>query len=229
MALEDHRVRVGAERRERMRARLTEAALLVFGERGVDGSVIDEIIRVAGVARGTYYNYYRSNEELLEAVATDAGNEVMDVVDPVVRVRQDPAARIAAGVRLWLRLARRYPHLAAFFRRAGSYMFSNTEVRDYLRRDLSAGLEVGRFRVADLNLAFDLVAGPVLAAINTMLVEDVPVAYGDHLARSVLMALGVSAAEAEALATEPLDDPVLPPASLIERSGALQLRGGKVT
>jgi AcrR family transcriptional regulator len=220
---EDHRVRVAAERRERMQARLSEAALLVIGERGVDGSVIDEIARVAGVARGTFYNYFRGNEDLLAAVATEAGDEMMRAVDPVAISDTDPAVRVSNGIRLWLLLCRRYPHLAAFLRRAGSYALTHSSlVRDFLPRDIGAGIRSGRFHVDDERLAFDLVVGPVLSAINTMLTDEVAADYPDRLAAGVLLALGIDAAEAGVIATRPLGDPGLPSESLIERSGALQ-------
>ncbi len=51
---EDHRPRVAAEKRARMRRKLIENALLVFAEKGVDASVIDDVIRTANVSRGTF-------------------------------------------------------------------------------------------------------------------------------------------------------------------------------
>ena len=64
MNREDHRVRMAAKRRERTRAKLMEAALLVFGERGAEAIVIDEVTQLAKVARGTLYNYFRGNRGL---------------------------------------------------------------------------------------------------------------------------------------------------------------------
>src|SRR5215472_11412241 len=64
----DHRTRVGQARRARTQARIIAAALRVFTEHGPqDPPVIDDFIRAAGVARGTFYNYYKSVGELLEA------------------------------------------------------------------------------------------------------------------------------------------------------------------
>ena len=64
-ALPDHRTRVAAERRARMHRKLVESALLVFAEKGVDASVIEDVIAAADVSRGTFYNYFRTNGELL--------------------------------------------------------------------------------------------------------------------------------------------------------------------
>ncbi|MBO6634516.1 MAG: helix-turn-helix transcriptional regulator, partial [Parvibaculum sp.] len=40
-----------------MRAILIEASLRLFAQKGVDATTIDEIVTVAGVAKGTFYNY----------------------------------------------------------------------------------------------------------------------------------------------------------------------------
>jgi AcrR family transcriptional regulator len=61
--------------------------------------VIDEVITTAGVSRGTFYTYFNSNEGLLCAVAEEVGNQIPQIVDPVVRKCDDPAARVACGVR----------------------------------------------------------------------------------------------------------------------------------
>ena len=144
MKSEDHRTRAGAYRREKMRSRLIESALLVFARRGVEGSVIDEVITTAEVSRGTFYNYFRTNEELLTAVAQEVGNQMLEVVDPVVREHTDPAVRVACGVRLTLMVARAHPHLAAFIGRVGPpALGAQSLVTEYLPRDLADGMAEG--------------------------------------------------------------------------------------
>ena len=71
----DHRPRVAAERRARMRRKLVESALLVFAEKGVDASVIEDVIAAAGVSRGTFYNYFCTNGELLAAAITSSATK----------------------------------------------------------------------------------------------------------------------------------------------------------
>ena len=65
----DHRTRVGRERRERTQARIIEAALRVFAEKGPDAPIIDDFIKAAGVARGTFYNYFPSKDAILREFA----------------------------------------------------------------------------------------------------------------------------------------------------------------
>src|SRR5579883_2750479 len=103
--LEDHRPRVAAERRARMRRALVEAALLVFAEKGVDASVIDDVISAAGVSRGTFYNYFRTNTELMIAANEELGNELVRHIEESVGSMPSPAARLMTGIRLYFEMA----------------------------------------------------------------------------------------------------------------------------
>ena len=217
----DHRTRVGADRREKMRMRLIESAMLVFAGYGADGSVIDEVIRTAEVSRGTFYNYFRTHEELLTAVAGEVANQMLQIVDPVVRGQADPAARVAYGVRLTLKVARAHPHLAAFLARVGPPALNQQSlVTEVLPRDLAAGMASGRFDEKHPRLAFDLVTGPVLAGLHTLMTTDVPETYAEDMAQAVLMALGVTPATARKLANLPIAAIALAPDSLLVRAQA---------
>jgi AcrR family transcriptional regulator len=217
---EDHRPRVGAERRERMHNRLVESALVVFGQRGVDATIVDELIRTAGVSRGTFYNYFRTNEEVLVAVSVAVSNEMLRLVDPFAHAEADPAARIAVGMRLFIDLAQQFPALGAFLSR-GSFrvLAGNGLINDYLPRDLKEGRDSGRFHIDDIEAAFDLVVGSTLAAVHRMQSSPLPEGHASRLASLALLALGLPAGEAEAIAYRPLLKLRLPPDSLLARAG----------
>ena len=97
----DHRTRVAAERRARMHRKLVESALLVFAEKGVDAPVIDDVIAAAGVSRGTFYNYFRTNGELLAAAIQELGNELVEHIEERVKAIPSPAERVFTGLRLY--------------------------------------------------------------------------------------------------------------------------------
>src|SRR5579862_1856074 len=71
------RVDIGREKRRRTRAALIEAAMKVFARLGPDAPIIDDFIAEAGVARGTFYNYFETREELLIAVATELSDRLL--------------------------------------------------------------------------------------------------------------------------------------------------------
>jgi len=88
-------------------------------KRGVDVPVIDDVIAAAGVSRGTFYNYFRTNAELLVAAIEELGNELVDMIESRVEASPSPAERLFTGFRLYLEAARRFPLFARFIARVG--------------------------------------------------------------------------------------------------------------
>src|SRR5207247_2764127 len=50
------------------RAQLLATALDVFAAKGLDGATVKDLSDAAGVAQGLLYHYFRSKDELLQAV-----------------------------------------------------------------------------------------------------------------------------------------------------------------
>lgn len=221
----DHRTIVAAQRRKRMRQRLVENALLIFAEHGIDSSVINKVVTVAEVSRGTFYNYFRTDEELFIAVAIEVSNEILRIVNPLVMQQQTGAARVACGVRSVMALARRYPVLPEFLDRGGLAALCHGElVNDIVPRDLMQGISEGSFKVTDMRLALDLVLGPVYLGFHTLLTAEIDADYDQRLAKGILMALGVTEKTAERIIRIPLDAPVIPDDSLIQRAHVRRAR-----
>jgi AcrR family transcriptional regulator len=61
---------VRARVREATREALLEAAEQTFAEQGIEGSRIEDIAARAGIAVGTFYNYFQDRDDLLKALAT---------------------------------------------------------------------------------------------------------------------------------------------------------------
>jgi AcrR family transcriptional regulator len=73
-------------RRRTPSARLLEAAKEAFARRGYAEVNVDDLCRAARIAKGSFYRYYRSKEELLvaaaESLAEDLGREVAGRLPP---------------------------------------------------------------------------------------------------------------------------------------------------
>lgn len=50
------------------REQILKAALQVFGESGLDGANVRDIIRVSELSPGTFYNYFQSKEEIFDVL-----------------------------------------------------------------------------------------------------------------------------------------------------------------
>jgi AcrR family transcriptional regulator len=199
----DHRTRVGRERRARTRLRIVEAALRVFAEKGPDTPVIDDFIQAAEVARGTFYNHFRTTEELLTATSNWLENDLMTAIETVNGRLEDPVQRLATGIRLWLHLSRGDAVFCAFLVRS---RFRGRIVEQHLARDLGGGLESGRLVAPSIDIARDLVVGAVREAQVRMMGARVPKAYPEDVARLILRALRVDERRIGSLLQTPLPD-----------------------
>ena len=208
LGFEDHRVRVGAQRRGKTRLRLLQCALAVFTEKGPDVAVIDDFIAAAGVSRGTFYNHFKTTHELLLTLATAMSDEVLHIVDPLVLPLDEPVQRFATGTRLYMQMAVRYPLWGSFITRVGTRIATRGQLIDvYLTRDLELARMSGRIDVDSVLGARDLVLGSIFYGIETMLSEHTRANHPEHLMRSVLIGLGLEPTEAQNIAFMPLPTP----------------------
>jgi AcrR family transcriptional regulator len=76
-----------SSRREVRRQELMEAAAAVFSAKGVTAASVDDIVRSAGVAKGTFYLYFATKDDAVNAVA---GAMVEGVAERVQAVATDP-------------------------------------------------------------------------------------------------------------------------------------------
>src|SRR5476649_1413896 len=62
------------------RQSILDAAREVFGELGYETATVRDIIRRTGLAAGTFYNYYRSKEEVFAALADDGARRFRPIL-----------------------------------------------------------------------------------------------------------------------------------------------------
>lgn len=201
----DYRARVGQQRREKTRALMMQSALRVFAAKGPDVPVIDDFIAAAGVARGTFYNYFKTTADLLAAVAGEMSDEVLGTIDPIVQKYDDPAVRIAVGTRLYVRMALRYPIWGEFLTRIGSRHTVRGKLLDtYLTRDIQAGMASGRFPKTNALVVRDIILGSIFYSIETLLTEPGHPDHIEDMLGTVLHGMGLPLDEAHAIAAIPL-------------------------
>ena len=197
----DHRTRLGQQRRARTQKRILEAALSVFAERGGEAPVIADFIEAAGVARGTFYNYYDSVDALLAATTAWLEEDLMLSIERELEGLADPADRLTLGVRLWLRKAQSDPVWCAFVAKAVTH---GDLVEKTLARDLRNGLRTGVFEFDSVPAARDLVVGTLHEAMRRMSGGRVPATFTDDVARLVFRGLGLSRRRVEAVLRRPV-------------------------
>ncbi len=206
--VEDHRVRVGAQRREKTRMRLIDSALEVVVAKGPDDAVIEDFIAAAGVSRGTFYNHFKTSNELMLTLATAMSDEVLQTIDPLVLSIPEPMHRFTTGARLYMQMALRYPLWGTFITRVGTRIAARGQLIDRnLTRDLIDARKDRRIRMDSVRVARDIVLGSIFYGIETMLTEPTHDHHPEHMMRCVLIGFGLDPVEADAIAFMPLPTP----------------------
>ena len=173
------------EARETRRRQLLDVALEVFSEKGYYEASITDVVTAAGVARGTFYQYFDSKEaifhELLDDLVSGLKQSVVGVdmspgalpvrdqlVDTVVRILNavDQNRRF---VHIVLRVA---VGLDESVDRKLDQFFG--ELKLLVRESLERGQTLGLIRPCDTELAAHCVLGSFRAVVEHYLGGDAP-------------------------------------------------------
>lgn len=193
-----------------MRASLMDAAVALVAESGAGAVSIDNVIRHAGVARGTFYNYFTTPADLMQSVGVELTEDLITTVDQIVRRHDDPAARVAIGLRAILACARASRVLAALIMQSGWPIAPpDHALRRLVAGDVARGLETSRFRPTPIAVAMALVGGLVVGTMPVYAEGVAPPDLDAQITETLLIGLGLSPDEASRLARVSLP-PVLP-------------------
>ena len=91
------RAEIGREKRARTRAQLVAAANSLYAKQAVESVTVDDVVREAGVAKGTFYVHFTGLDALNAAVAEELVRSFDELLQPVRLSLDDPALRIAFG------------------------------------------------------------------------------------------------------------------------------------
>jgi AcrR family transcriptional regulator len=196
---------------ERRKAR-TRAALLRAAQQFLSQSTwvevsVAHITEAAGVAVGSFYYHFDSKEELFDAAVRETLDQQALAVAAVTQSLDDSAEKYAVGVRTTGRLSRTYPVLARVMVNNGlSYVTTTHGLGALALRDLTEGMESGRFAIDDPELLFVATGGAVLALLSHL--DSHPeidaARAADELARAMLRMCGLTRRQAASVVARPL-------------------------
>lgn len=213
-------------RAERTRAALVAAGRRLFCERPIDAVTVDDIVRAAGVGKGSFYNHFTDRGGLVEAISAEIRASIERGVALANAEVEDPARRVARAVCTYLRFAIDEPERAGVMMRVNSGRVSlSAPLNRGLVDDISAGLRSGRFAVPTLEAGVLHVIGVAQIALARLLGEPsraLAVSLGQQLCGLLLRGLGLPAAEADLIAAQASEEIVRAGAyaAAFQRSGA---------
>ncbi|MCP5328947.1 MAG: TetR/AcrR family transcriptional regulator [Steroidobacteraceae bacterium] len=183
-------------KRARTRARLTEAALRLMAESGINGTSVSEIAAEAELANGTFYLYFRDKSEIVAAVCQAVTLAMHNEMNSVRLSLEDGAARVAFGTQQFIAIAAAEPKWGRLLMWAFSeYAAIKEDVTRYMRMDVALGVEQGRFTEPVDEFVIDTLLAILRAGISSRL-DGAGAGVGARAAEYHLRILGMSAAEA---------------------------------
>ena len=199
VATEDHRVRVAREKRERMRTKLFQSVKVVCSGSSVQSpAVIDDVVRHAGVARGTFYKYFCSLEQAIEELALVLADEMTAGIAAVYEPINDPVMRTATGFQTFLIRAMIDHDWGRFFAQIGLLGGDSNLITTKIQTDIRLGMASGDYRVPSVEVATDLLMGAKIEAIRRIIGGAVGTDYIREVTDMMLAGFGVDREEAAA-------------------------------
>lgn len=114
-------VTVPSGKRERTLSAIVNAAIILIAEKGLESSSIDDLMATAGMARGTFYNYFQCREEVLHAVIQRIQQDLITGVVSRLPTGRSPATVIACMLRGYLQFCHDRCQIGAVLLRIGGF------------------------------------------------------------------------------------------------------------
>lgn len=183
-----------------------------MAERGVDAVGLSEITDAADLGAGTFYNYFQSRDEIVEAVAEESIESLGARMDLMTADMPDAAEVFASSLRHLVRHAISDPLWGWFVVRLG---VAHPKLIDILgpraARDLRNGVDSGRFTIPDVDIATSCVFGALLSTLHRVISTKTDQRADEVFAQTMLCMVGIPADEARDVASRPLPPlPALP-------------------
>lgn len=209
----DHRARVAGQKRERMRERLIDATMAAYlGCEAGRHPVVDDVIRLAGVSRGSFYKHFDAVDEVFALIGRRMAQEMLASYGRLAAPLPGGAPRVAIGPLMALARAAMEPRHGAFIARVDfvDYLASDEPRTHLVALSLHSGRESGAMHFDSIDAAVDLLIGTSLEGARRILrTRRLDTAYIRELTAMVLRGLGVApapAAQAVAQAWQRLED-----------------------
>ncbi|MBM9548575.1 TetR/AcrR family transcriptional regulator [Leptospira sp. 201903074] len=146
------------------------AALRLFAVKDAGETSIAEVAAEAEVANGTFYNYFKTKDELLDASALVLAERMVAEAEGLMSDIQNEVDRLAFGAILFLQRARKDSDWAWALIRVASVAPRMSEIlRTYPLRDLKKAVKSGKFTIDSEDSALGLYVGAIHYGIRNIL------------------------------------------------------------
>ena len=199
------RAEIGAAKRTRTRTELLVTALELFGRPHGRNTRIEDLCARAGIARGTFYNYFTGLEAVLKALSDELTRDFDSAVHASFAALGTATERTAAAVRYYLHAPLIDPRWgwAVVNTSVGNWLYGE-DIARHVVASIQEGIDSREFRIDSAAVGKDILLGTGIAATITLLGGKAPEDYPEQVARQVLVSLGSSPAIAAKVTGRPM-------------------------
>lgn len=197
---------------ERTRRSLLNAAREQMAQGGHESITIQSITTQADVGLGTFYNYFESRDEIIDAVIFDVIESLGQRLDALTENMSDPAEIYAFSLRHLMHTAVTDSVWGWVVVRLGIGQKGLLgALGPRASRDIQLGVDSGRFDVDDVPTVSAMTFGSLLTVMRKYLSGNLAEDPSAHYAMYLLRMVGISPTEAADIVSRPLPElPELP-------------------
>jgi len=160
--------------RETTRQALLEAAEQTFAEQGIEGARIEDIAARAGIAVGTFYNYFQDRDDLLTALAAARRETLVERLDAAAAATKGEPwqAQLLGFLRALLEHLESHRRFFSIILQAETRLSSRPpfgsamdEVYERAERLIRRGIRLGILRRDEMDLLPSLLVGMLRAVL----------------------------------------------------------------
>jgi len=186
---------LGQNKKLRTRGLLFDSALVIFCERGISNTRLDDIMQYAGMANATFYNHFKDKDELIHALAISIVLELIESYKEDFLEIKDASIRIVVLIHIMMNAALKQKSWGTFLAQA-FYLVppSYLNVGDCLKEDIASGAEQGLFTIIADRFQLDQVSSVLLSGLRRLGKDDVNII--ERTSENILRVLGMTSANA---------------------------------
>jgi AcrR family transcriptional regulator len=168
-----------AESKARNRLLILDAARRVFTERGYGATTVRDVIRATPLAPGTFYNYFKSKEEVFKAIREATAQTMRPILREVRLAAETPEAFVAGTFRTFFAyVAEHREKFEAMKRSNALYLRTNAPEIEAgfadLREDIEGAIARGLLPAQDAEYLAAAMLGVAFELAEVMLKRESP-------------------------------------------------------
>lgn len=154
---------------EERRTELIETAESLFFQKGYEYTAVSDIVKKINVGQGTFYYYFKSKEDILEAVAEKVVAPIAEDVRNLAKGNEDPATKVNSILNSILKTGKSETGFMKLMHQKGNYLLHDklvealeARISPIIAEVISTGMEEGVFNMSYPKESFILLLSSTL-------------------------------------------------------------------